>query len=86
SRIPAFVSRMGSMFTVFFSNEEVTDYDSALKSDTETYKSFFWSMLESGVYLPPSQFEAAFVSLAHTERDIEKTLRAAKKALLAVRH
>ena len=86
SGVPAFVSGIGSLFTIFFSREEVSDYDSALRSDTQKYGKFFWSMLESGVYLPPSQFEACFVSLAHTEQDVERTLQATEKALAALAH
>src|SRR3989304_6172906 len=84
SGVPAFVSRIGSLFTVFFSREEVSDYDSALRSDTKKYGKFFWSMLELGVYMPPSQFEACFVSLAHTEPDVERTLQATEKALASL--
>ena len=86
SGVPAFVSRIGSLFTVFFSREEVSDYDSALRSDTKKYGKFFWSMLELGVYMPPSQFEACFVSLAHTEPDVERTLQATEKALASLAH
>ncbi|HLC23595.1 MAG TPA: glutamate-1-semialdehyde 2,1-aminomutase [Dehalococcoidia bacterium] len=86
SGVPAFVSGIGSLFTVFFSREEVSDYDSALRSDTKKYGKFFWSMLELGVYMPPSQFEACFVSLAHTEPDVERTLQATEKALASLAH
>jgi glutamate-1-semialdehyde 2,1-aminomutase len=74
------VTRAGSMLTPFFTHTDVTDYDSALSSDTALYARFFNHMLEQGIYLPPSQFEAVFVSLAHTEEDIEKTLAAASLA------
>ncbi len=74
------VTRAGSMLTPFFNLSDVTDYDSALSSDTALYARFFNHMLEQGVYLPPSQFEAVFVSLAHTEEDIDKTLAAASLA------
>jgi glutamate-1-semialdehyde 2,1-aminomutase len=74
------VTRAGSMLTLFFNVSDVTDYDSALSSDTALYARFFNHMLEQGIYLPPSQFEAVFVSLAHTEADIEKTLAAASLA------
>jgi len=73
-------NRVGSMFTWFFQPGPVTDWTSAAKSDTEAFGRFFRSMLESGVYLPPSQFEAAFLSAAHTEEDIQKTIAAAKQA------
>ena len=62
------VNRVGSMFTCFFTSEPVTDYESAKKSDTARFGNFFRAMLDRGVYLAPSQFEAAFVSAAHSER------------------
>ncbi len=83
SGVPALVSSLGSLFTVFFSRANVVDYDSALRCDTQRYQRFFWSMLDSGVYFPPSQFEACFVSLAHTEQDVQQTLEAAERALTA---
>ena len=70
------VNRVGSMFTFFFSSRPVTDYESAKRSDTEAFKRFFHHMLDNGVYLAPSQFEAAFVSAAHTDADIAETKRA----------
>jgi len=78
--VAARVARIGSLFTVFFSSDEVADYDAALRADTAKYRQFFWSMLEAGVYLPPSQFEACFLSLAHTKEDVEATLKAAEAA------
>jgi len=60
----------------------VSDYDGARRSDTARFARFFRGMLEEGIYLPPSQFEAMFVSLAHTEGDIERLARAAKKVLV----
>jgi glutamate-1-semialdehyde 2,1-aminomutase len=77
------VNRVGSMFTCFFSGGPVTDYESAKRSDTARFGRFFRAMLERGVYLAPSQFEAAFVSAAHTERDIEETIAAAGEAFQA---
>jgi glutamate-1-semialdehyde 2,1-aminomutase len=74
-------NRVGSMFTLFFTDRAVTDYESAKSSDTGKFSIYFNSMLEQGIYLPPSQFEAAFLSLAHTPADIKKTLRANLKAL-----
>jgi glutamate-1-semialdehyde 2,1-aminomutase len=74
------VNRVGSMFTVFFTEAPVKDYQSARASDTARYARFFHAMLDQGVYFPPSQFEAAFVSLAHTKRDITATIRAARAA------
>jgi len=81
SGVAVFTSRVGSILTLFFANREVTDYDLALFSDTKLYSRFFNRMLEGGIYLAPSQFEAAFVSLAHTEEDIEATLRAVEESL-----
>jgi glutamate-1-semialdehyde 2,1-aminomutase len=72
------VNRVGSMFTVFFTESPVTDYESAKRSDTASFAKFFRQMLERGIYLPPSQFEAAFVSAAHTETDIARTAAAFK--------
>lgn len=74
-------NRVGSMWTSFFTGEAVVDWDSANKSDRQLYGKFFHAMLKEGVYLAPSQFEAAFVSLAHTEEIIEQTLEAAQKAI-----
>ena len=74
------INRVGSMFTVAFTDQPVTDYASARRADTDRYARFFHAMLERGVYLPPSQFEACFLSFAHLERDIEQTLAAAEEA------
>ena len=68
------------MFTWFFAPGPVTDWTSAAKSDTQAFARFFRAMLDLGVYLPPSQFEAAFLSTAHTEEDIQQTITAAKQA------
>ena len=73
-------NRVGSMWTSFFTIEPVIDWDTANKCDRELYGKFFHAMLDEGVYLAPSQFEAAFVSLAHTDEVIEQTLGAARKA------
>ena len=75
-------NRVGSMFTWFFNPGPVTDWGSASKSDTQAFGKFFGKMLDQGVYLPPSQYEAAFLSAAHTEEDIQKTIAAAKQALV----
>jgi len=72
--------RVGSMFTIFFTKDVVTGYETATKADSNLYARFFHQMLAQGIYLPPSQFEAAFVSLAHTDKDIQATIDAAKKA------
>jgi glutamate-1-semialdehyde 2,1-aminomutase len=81
--LPVRVNRVGSMLTVFFSARGVSDYQSALACDTNRFAVYFRSMLEQGIYLPPSQFEAAFVSAAHSEEDIERTVMAHRKALSA---
>jgi len=73
-------NRVGSMFTWFFAPGPVTDWNSAAKSDTEAFGRFFRAMLENGIYLPPSQFEAAFLGAAHTEHDVQQTITAAKHA------
>ena len=74
------VTRAGSMLTMFFTPGPVNDYASAKKSDTQAYAKFFRSMLNQGVYLAPSQFEALFLSTAHTPADIAKTVKAASAA------
>jgi glutamate-1-semialdehyde 2,1-aminomutase len=78
------VNRVGSMFTAFFTPDPVIHYAGAKKSDTAAYGIFFRVMLESGVYFPPSQFEAAFLSTAHSEGDIAATLQAASLAFAAL--
>lgn len=75
------INRVGSMFTLFFTDKEVYDYDSAKTSDTKIFGLFFNEMLKRGIYLAPSQFEAAFISAAHTEDDIEKTNRVFAEAI-----
>jgi len=82
--IPMTYNRVGSMFTWFFTPGPVTDWNSAAKSDTAAFGRFFRNLLEQGVYLPPSQFEAAFLSAAHTHEDVEKTIAAAKNAFAMV--
>ena len=82
--IDAFHSRVGSMLMLFFSNAEVTNADGARTSDTERYSRYFGELLERRVYAAPSQFEAGFVSLAHSEADIDTTVRAANEALSAL--
>jgi glutamate-1-semialdehyde 2,1-aminomutase len=82
--VPMTTNRVGSMFTWFFTPGPVTDWESASKSDTEAFGRFFRNMLEGGVYLPPSQYEAAFLSAAHTEEDITTTIAAAKQAFAMV--
>jgi glutamate-1-semialdehyde 2,1-aminomutase len=77
-------NRVGSMFTWFFTQGPVTDWTSAEKCDTKAFGNFFRAMLENGIYLPPSQFEAAFMGAAHTEKDVAQTIAAAKQAFAAV--
>jgi glutamate-1-semialdehyde 2,1-aminomutase len=79
--VPATVNRVGSMLTAFFCAGPVTDYTTAKQADRERYARYFHAMLKRGVYLAPSQFEAAFVSLAHSEADIDAAGRAAIEAL-----
>ena len=83
--VPYTMNRVGSMFTGFFTSEPVRDYETAKKSDTEAFARFFRSMLSQGVYIAPSQFELGFVSLAHTDAEIEKTAAAARTAFQEVR-
>ena len=78
--IPATINRVGSMLTAFFTERPVTDWPSAKRSDTDRYARYFRAMLEEGIYLAPSQFECAFVSLAHTDELIEKTIDAARRS------
>ncbi len=82
--VPVQVHRLGSMFTVFFSDKPVENYDDAAACDMEAFKIYFHSMLEQGIYLPPSQFETNFVSLEHSPEDIQKTLDAAAVAFAKV--
>jgi len=77
-------NRVGSMFTWFFTSGPVTDWASAARCDTEAFGRFFRAMLENGIYLPPSQFEAAFLSAAHTELDVQETIARAKQAFATV--
>jgi glutamate-1-semialdehyde 2,1-aminomutase len=79
--IPHRLNRVGSMWTLFFTDEPITDYMSAKKSDTARFTRFFWAMMDRGVYLPCSQFEAAFNSTCHSEKLIDKTITAAREAL-----
>jgi len=79
------VNRIGSMFTAFFTPDSVSDYASAKKADTAAYALFFRSLLELGVYFPPSQFEAAFISTTHSEGDVAATVQAASIALAGLR-
>lgn len=84
AKIPGQVNSTGSLSTLFFSEEPVRDYAGAKRSDTRRYARFFREMLDRGVFLAPSQFEAAFVSTAHTSQDIERTIAAAANALKTI--
>jgi len=79
--VPLTANRVGSMFTWFFQSGTVHDWDTAAKSDTEAFSKFHRAMLEQGIYLPPSQYEAMFMSAAHTESDIQQTIAAAAESL-----
>jgi glutamate-1-semialdehyde 2,1-aminomutase len=79
--IAAVVNRVGSMLTCFFTAGPVVDYETAARSDTKRYARFFHAMLARGVYLAPSQFEAAFVSTAHDEATVDRTIAAAAAAM-----
>ena len=84
--VPLTVNRVGSMFTCFFTSDSVVDYASAKKADTARFARFFRSLLNRGVYFPPAQFEAAFVSTAHNENDVARTVDAAAKAFEEIRN
>ena len=79
--IPVRINRVGSMFTLFFTAEDVVDFETASHSDTALYARFFRGMLAAGINLAPAQFEAGFVSFAHTDNDIARTVEACEKAL-----
>jgi len=79
--IPIWQNRVGTMFATFFTETPVTDWDSAKTSDTARFANFFQGILERGVYLAPSAFEAGFVSAAHGDDEIGRTLEAARKVL-----
>ena len=81
--VPHTIARVGSMMTLFFHDEVVTNWDIAAKADTARFGRYFWQLIERGVYMPCSQYEALFVSAAHTEDDIAATIEAAKAALAA---
>lgn len=78
--IPLHVNRAGSMFGVFFTNEEVIDFETAQQSNLDYFAQYYRAMMEEGVFLPPSQFEGLFLSTAHTDEDIEKTIQAIRTA------
>lgn len=84
SGVVACVNQMGSMFTVFFGVDEVHDYATATRSDTRLFARYFQGMIDHGIYLPPSQFETAFISLVHGEAEVEETLAAAREVLASL--
>jgi glutamate-1-semialdehyde 2,1-aminomutase len=79
--VPHRLARVGSMLTLFFNPEPVTDWQTASRCDTQAFARFFWGMIDRGVYLTCSQYEAMFLSAAHTEEDIDATIAAAREAL-----
>jgi glutamate-1-semialdehyde 2,1-aminomutase len=83
--IPVQINRVASMFTLFFSETPVHNYADARKADSARYARFFHALLDEGVYFPPSQFEAAFISAAHTDRDLSTVIEAARRALAAAK-
>lgn len=82
--LPHQIAGVGSMFTLFFADQPVRDYPTASKSDTARFSRYFWGMIDEGVYLPCSQFEANFVSAAHTPADIDATIAAARRVLAKI--
>jgi len=84
AKIPGQVNLAGSLLTLFFCEQPVRNYDDAKKSDTVRFGKFFRGMLERGIFLPPSQYEALFVSAAHTDADIDRTIAAARESLAAL--
>ena len=79
------VNRVGSMMSVFFTDNDVTNFETASKSNTEKFKVYFNEMLKQGIYLAPSQFESLFLSDAHTKADLEKTAAAFDKVMEILR-
>ena len=82
--IPHRFNRVGSMWTLFFTGTPVTDLDTAKTVDTERFARFFWAMMDRGIYLPCSQYEAAFTCAAMTDADIDETIAAARTSLKAI--
>ena len=78
------MNRVGSMVCMFFTEEIVVDFKSAIKSDTALYGKYFHEMLKRGIYFAPAQFEALFVSTVHSKEDLDKTIKAHKESLLAI--
>jgi glutamate-1-semialdehyde 2,1-aminomutase len=84
AKVPHQLARVGSMLTLFFSAEPITNWDTASRCDTAAFARYFWGLLDRGVYLPCSQYEAMFISAAHTEADVDATVAAAREALANV--
>ena len=84
SPVPVYFKSIGTKFGLFFTSEEVHNYAQAKRADTKAYARFFWSMIEQGIYLAPSQFEAGFLSSAHTDEHIEQTLKAARQSFASL--
>ncbi|MCZ2341081.1 MAG: aspartate aminotransferase family protein, partial [Bacteroidales bacterium] len=84
--VPHQLNRVGSMWTLFFTDTPVTDLASASRSDTARFSRFFWGMMDRGFYLPCSQFEAAFLCTAMTETEIDATIHAAREVLQEIAH
>lgn len=80
---PGCINRRGSLLTLFLGVDRVRDADEARRADSAAFAKFFHAMLERGIYLPPSQFEAMFVSLAHSDADLDATIAAARESLAA---
>jgi len=85
AEVPVRINRSGSLLTMFFTNTDVTDFATAKQSDTDRFAAYFREMLSRGIFLAPSQFEAMFLSAAHTDDDINATIQAAHESLLAIR-
>lgn len=83
-RIPYCIQRVGSMLTLFFQEGPVLDWETASRSDTQRYAQYFWGLADRGVYMPCSQYEALFVSAAHTQADIDRTIHAADEVFGAM--
>lgn len=83
-KIPVQINRAGSMMSIHFTGKPVVDFDSARKGDNETFKRFFHAMLRQGIYLPPSPYEAFFVSAAHSTRQLKQTIKASLKAASSI--
>jgi len=79
--LPITINRFGSMMTIFFKDGYVKNYDDVLKCDKEKFSKFFWRMVEKGIYIPPSQYEAWFITYSHSYDDIEKTIKAIKESI-----